>query len=370
MTPLPYLSFAFVNRNDGYGGDLEQRIAKFIEYYAWYAQRWPGLFEFVICDWNPPADRPRLREAFRWQDLGDVLHVEVPAEVHQRVSGPQGRKMQDYIGRNVAIRRGRGRVALVLNLDLFVSVSILQLVARRALSEQHFYRADRCDFDFEPCRHLAAAAFEATAADAVFAVHRRHRSHEQHISVPATRAELIRLGSGLEPGDRVDEELGLIACQAAERLRARDSRLSRWWRAHPWSRPVLHRWHGAFVADDYHRSFFLHTNASGDFILAPRRAFDEIRGMCESTSFYMHLDSYAIVQLFAAGYAQVIFAQPHRVYHADHDRSARAGVMEGMTWPQHEGVLSAILRGEQSHRMNGENWGLADAALPQWRLGA
>jgi malate/lactate dehydrogenase len=71
----------------------------------------------------------------------------------------------------------------VLNQDIFVSDSILQLVARRALSEQHFYRADRCDFDFEPCRHLAAAAFEATAADAVFAVHRRHRSHEQHISV-------------------------------------------------------------------------------------------------------------------------------------------------------------------------------------------
>ena len=46
----PYVSVAFVNRNDNYGGDLAARIEKFIGYYSDYARRWPGLFEFVICD--------------------------------------------------------------------------------------------------------------------------------------------------------------------------------------------------------------------------------------------------------------------------------------------------------------------------------
>ena len=48
----PYVSVAFVNRNDNYGGDLAARIEKFIGYYSDYARRWPGLFEFVICDWR------------------------------------------------------------------------------------------------------------------------------------------------------------------------------------------------------------------------------------------------------------------------------------------------------------------------------
>ncbi len=66
---VPYVSIAFVNRNDGYGGDLEERISKFIDYYARYTDRWPDLFEFVIVDWNPPTDRKTLAEAYSWESL-------------------------------------------------------------------------------------------------------------------------------------------------------------------------------------------------------------------------------------------------------------------------------------------------------------
>lgn len=369
MTQRPYVSFAFVNRNDGYGGDLEQRIAKFIEYYAQYARRWPGLFEFVICDWNPPPDRPRLRDAFPWGDLGDVLHVEVPPEVHERIAGAAGRKMQDYIGRNVAIRRGRGEYSLVLNQDIFVSDSILQVIARRALSSGHYYRADRCDFDFEPCRAVPIAQFESTALRTVFLVHRRHRSDKDAISVEVNDATLMASGSGREPGDRLDSRTGTILCRAATRLRDRNRRCLALWNKHPWLRLPLRRWHSSYRQDWYQRRFRLHTNASGDFILAPREAFDRIHGMYETTAFYMHLDGYAIVQLFAAGYEQAIFAQPHRIYHADHDRSARSGVRESMAWPEHEAVLSSILRGDRDFRLNGGDWGLAAESLPEWRLG-
>lgn len=370
MTEQPYVSFAFVNRNDGYGGDLEQRIARFIEYYAQYARRWPGLFEFVICDWNPPQDRPRLRDAFRWADLGNVLHVEVPPEVHLRVAGPGSRKMQDYIGRNVAIRRGRGEFSLVLNQDIFISDSILQVLGRRALSPQHFYRADRCDFDFEPCRSIPIGQFEQAALQTVFMVHRRHGADTDPISVAVTKATVESEGSGRERGDRYDSATGAILCRRATRLRDRNQRWFAAWQRQPWMRLALRYWHRSYRQDYYQRRFRLHTNASGDFILAPRKAFDRIHGMNETTAFYMHLDGYAITQLFAAGFEQAIFAQPHRVYHADHDRSARAGVPENMTWPEHEAVLSSILRGDRDFRLNGPDWGLAAESLPEWRLGA
>ncbi len=38
----PHVSIAFVNRNDGYSGDLEERISEFIDYYApLHLSRWP-----------------------------------------------------------------------------------------------------------------------------------------------------------------------------------------------------------------------------------------------------------------------------------------------------------------------------------------
>jgi hypothetical protein len=362
----PYVSIAFVCRNDGYGGDLEARIEKFIEYYGFHARRNPGLYEFVICDWNPPADRLPLRSAFPWHELGNVLHVEVPRSVHEKIGGPGARPMLDYIGRNVAMRRGRGKYVLVLNQDIFVSESILAFIAERRLRRDTFYRADRCDFDFNQCRDVPAKAFEAAALNSTFAIHRRHRSDDAAISLNATADQLIAVQSRAEIGDDPEVTDGLIFCDAAV-LRSKSDWWSAWrWKWLPFARAELTDWHATYVDPAYYRQFYLHTNASGDFILAPRRAFDQIHGLCEATNFYMHLDSYAIIQLFSAGYRPAIFGYPHRVYHADHDRSARADARENVTWDEHEATFSKIARGERSYAMNDENWGLGNVELKMW----
>jgi GT2 family glycosyltransferase len=359
----PYISVAFVNRNDGYGGDLEDRIGKFISYYARFTDRWPGLFEFVVVDWNPPTDRAELAEAFQWERLGSVTHVTVPPDLHAVVAGERGRKMLDYFGRNVAIRHSTGEYSLVLNQDIFISETILSYLAARSLSDKHFYRADRCDFDFEPCRDRPPESLEDCAARSTFMVHRRHRSTDEPISVAATSSSIDELGFFLEAGDVFDPATGIIHCGSAdlERRYTRNQLLR--WRFMPWRRKALASWMEMYKSERYHRQFYLHTNAAGDFLLAPRKAFVAIHGFLESLEIYMHTDSYAMVQLAAAGYRQAIFTRPHRVYHADHDRSARMGFVEAMSWTDHEKVLSRIMRGEQSFRLNGESWGLADRAL-------
>lgn len=361
---VPYISVAFVNRNDGYGGDLEERIAKFIDYYARYADRWPGLFEFVIVDWNPPAERPGLADAFEWEKLGDVTHVCVPPGVHAAVAGQRGRKMLDYFGRNVAIRHSHGEFSLVINQDIFISESILELMARRGLSKKHFYRADRCDFDFEPCRNKPVEALEACASSTTFVVHRRHSSSDEPISVEGTPSALDKIGYSLETGDVLDPASGVIDCLSVTRELQHTRRQLLRWRFLPWRRKVLRPWKEGYESGAFHRRFYLHTNAAGDFLLAPREAFLKIHGFLESVEVYVHTDSYALLQLAAAGYRQAIFAQPHRVYHADHDRSARAGFIEGMSWADHEKALSQIIRGDRSFCLNANSWGLADKALP------
>ncbi len=365
MSYSPYCSIAFTNRNDGYGGDLERRIERFIEYYGYYAKKFPGIFEFVICDYNPPADRPPLREAFNWSECGDVTHVVVPQDTHLSRYGTSARKMLDYIGRNVAIRRGRGEFTLVVNQDIFPSDSIMLEIAGKRLSSRHFFRADRCDFDFEPCRNVPIQDFEATALDNVFCVHRRHRPSDEPISVPAQKGDLVAKGSGMELGDFRDGNSGAAYCHGAALIWRNDRQL----RLLPSTLDTreMQVWREQFESDRYQRGFFLHTNASGDFILAPRAAFDAIFGMPETADFYMHLDAYAIVQLFAAGYEQAIYLQPHRVFHADHDRSGRNDANESMSWSEHERELSRILRGDRGYRFNGPDWGLIDENLPTWR---
>ena len=365
-TADPYVSVAFVNRNDGYGGDLELRMARFIEYYAPYTRRWPGLFEFVVCDWNPPPDKKPLREAFDWAALGDVLHVTVPPEVHRRVAGARGRPMLDYFGRNVAIRRSRGVFSLVINQDIYVGGSVLELISRKALSERHFYRADRRDFDFGPCRDLPGDRMEAAAARQVFAIHRRHSSAGLEISPRVEPSTAEAAASGMEAGDVLDPATGIVDCRSAQRRRRTDRLYDLLWRG-GWRFGAHRAWRREWLDPGYYTRFYLHTNASGDFLLAPRAAFERIQGMLESTEIYMHTDSYAVMQLFAAGWRMAVFDRRHAVYHADHDRSARAGFDEAMSFAQHEAVFSDIVRGTRSWTLNGPDWGLGDLELPTAR---
>jgi hypothetical protein len=323
---------------------------QFIDYYAYYTRKWPELFEFIICDWNPPSDKPRLEEAYPWEQLGRVTHVVVPPEVHATLAGDRGRKILDYVGRNVSARRAIGKFILVLNQDIFVSESILSLLAQRKLSQRYFYRADRCDFHLPTCIGLPAQEFEKAATEQVFAIHRRHSSADLPISVDATPKRLVELGSRLESGDRFDYETGIIFCASDLPLHVRS-----------YKQKLVEK-------HECLRRLHLHTNASGDFLLVPRAAFFAIHGMPETTEFYMHLDSYAVVQLFCAGLKQAIFLQPHRVLHADHDRSDRSDFLETLSWSEHERRLTEMILRERTFRLNPRDWGLAQFRLPTKKI--
>jgi hypothetical protein len=101
-------------------------------------------------------------------------------------------------------------------------------------------------------------------------------------------------------------------------------------------------------------------------VIASKEAWEKIHGFPEDPSFYMATDAYGIFQLFAAGYDQAIFMQPHRIFHADHDRSGRAGFVEPDPI-NHDRKYYEILKGQVSYAcFNDTNWGLANYALKFW----
>lgn len=357
----PYVTISFANRNDNYGGFLAERIQLFIDYYAHFVKQYPDIFEFVIIDYNPPADKAKLRDAFDWSVLGHVIHCEVSPEVHAAIPGASIRKIQDYIGRNIGLRYGTAPFAMVLNQDIFISSSIMDEIAKKRLSAFHFYRADRCDFNLEPCKGKPALEFEKLAEQNTFVIHRRHASNYKEISPEVTSQNVVKEGSRPEPGDTFDPVLNVVFCTES---RARQIKDNLEFGKRPVGAPTSQR-EAIFQHNQYYFVFCIHTNACGDFVLASKEAWAKVRGFPEDTSFYMQTDAYGVFQLFAAGYDQAIFMQPHRIYHADHDRSGRAGFVEP-EYEVHEKCFNDIIKGKAPCYINDVHWGLENYALRFW----
>lgn len=346
----PYLSVVFVNRNDQYTPDQKQRITKFIEFYSYYNKKYDGLFEFIICDWNPPPDKTPLKEAYPWEELGNVTHFTVPRAVHDELCPDQSRPILDYIGRNACVRRSSAPFILVINQDIFLSSSILKFLSKRRLSEKHFYRADRCDFvfDYEDNFH-AWDKFDAYAQNTAIYRHIRPLSIKDAMSHSIQKGEFNAIFTQKKP---FEHKINSIIYSDF----------------YTYIRKLYNFYHRTSTffghsIEKYYRRFYLHTNASGDFLITPKKAFFDVHGFVESSTFYMHLDSYMCFQLFAAGYKQAILAYEHTVFHSHHSRSGREGRSESMEYKEHEQIFDQLCLGTRTYQFNSTSWGLRNYQL-------
>lgn len=341
----PYIAVVFANRNDGYTLDQEKRIRKFIEYYSYYNEKYDGLFEFIICDWNPPVEKKPLRDAYNWDDLGYVSHLTVSSEIHRQLCPDNSRPILDYTARNVCIRRASAPFILVINQDIFLSSSILEFLSRRALSDQYFYRADRCDFEFDYDQDFKDwAIFDEYAKKRALYKHIRPTSYNKPMSQELNSADFDRIYTQKK---QTEYKLNTIIYSDF----------------YSYFRKIYNGYYNLLRCfnrqkDGYFQKFFLHTNASGDFLIAPKKAFYDVNGFVETYRFYMHLDSYICIQLFSAGYKQAILAHPHTVFHSHHSRSAREGRSESMGYLDHTREWDQICLGKRSYKINPESWGL------------
>ncbi len=150
MTPPsePYLSLVVATRNDDHGGNLLGRTQIFLDGWLTHARRYNIPSELIFVEWNPPADRPPLAEALKWPaDFGPcaVRIIEVPADVHQRYQHAAGLPLYQMIGKNVGIRRARGRFVLATNIDILFSNELAAFLGAQQLQANRLYRVDRFD---------------------------------------------------------------------------------------------------------------------------------------------------------------------------------------------------------------------------------
>ena len=144
----PYFSLVVAARNDNHGGNMLGRMQAMFDSWIDQAERYGLSSEIIVVEWNPPADRPRLRDSLRWPPgpkCCQVRFIEVPAEVHARFQNAAAIPLHQMIAKNAGIRRARGEFVLATNLDIIFSAELMEFLAERSLATGVMYRMDRHD---------------------------------------------------------------------------------------------------------------------------------------------------------------------------------------------------------------------------------
>lgn len=332
----PYLSIVVASRNDVYGGDFLGRMQRFVKVFFGFLSDYPFEAELIVVEWNPPNDRPSLLEAIRWPNLPQnvgVRLVEVPHEIHRQVPNCDKIALYEYLAKNVGVRRAKGQFILVTNPDVLVSKALFSYLALRRLDHRFFYRMDRYDFRGSPPSDAGPEDIFDYAIQRIFQAN-------------------VRIGN------RTD---GRMRVGSLRRLYARYSGnwqgSYRWFEISATREPVVcleYNNNGAYGG--------IHTNASGDFLLASSESWKGIRGFPEFFDTFTHLDSYACHQFKALGLGQALLVPPCMLLHEEHSREEhlRRPVRSNSKW---EDDLRAIRNGRLGPALNGHAWGLAGETL-------
>ena len=83
----PYLSIVITSRNDDHGGNMLRRMQVSLGGLLEQLEKYRIESELILVDWNPPADKPLLKDVVKWPDklrYCTIRVIVVPSSIHQR----------------------------------------------------------------------------------------------------------------------------------------------------------------------------------------------------------------------------------------------------------------------------------------------
>jgi hypothetical protein len=338
----PYLSIVAVSRSDDHGAGLLQRMQHFIDCLSEQVNQIGIPVELILVEWNPPTDRPSLYQALSWPSPSEYFSVRiitVPPEVHKKFQHSEKLPLFQMIGKNIGIRRAKGRFILATNIDIIFSNELMQFIAKRQLEPGIFYRVDRIDVD----SHIPAG-----------------KSIEEKLDF--CRTHVIRVNS----------KYYLASASNFKAL-------------------IVDIAHNPALLGYYFKNLFyklkiprLHYNACGDFTLMAREDWEMLKGYPELEIFSLHIDSLFLMSAYYSGFHELIWEPPMEIYHIEHS------IGTGITPGRGQKILFQRLDGEQIPYLswrdcvtlaqkyrnqkkntgavveyNPESWGLEGTALPE-----
>jgi hypothetical protein len=394
----PYLSIVVTTRNDDHGGSLLRRTQTFVNALLAQCRRHDLAAELVIVEWNPPADRPRLRDALRWPadfGPGQVRFIEVPESVHLRYSSAKALPLYQMIAKNVGIRKARGQFILATNIDILFSEELAAHLARRELQGGLMYRIDRYDVMTdvptdapveERLAYCETHVIRVNARGVTFAVtpDGARAPGMQHADLAPALAAVSPPSARMRWSEFFSKLKGVL-----RRAAGNDPVITVWVPVPGFVRRLLRFVLGADEqscvpaateeGNAAERSPDLHTNACGDFTLMAREHWFDLRGYPEWDLYSFDIDSVLCHAAHHGGAREVVLESPMRIYHIEHGSGSgwtpegekllfERLRQQGVAWLPHADleVWAAQMRRLNCPMIfNRENWGLSDFQFPE-----
>lgn len=311
------LSIVVTTRNDTHVEQMQERTEAFLNNIEYLSNKYQVNTELIIVEWNPPEDRPPVSEAYKFPANNQFLTIRIVTvtnDIHWSYDFSKNFPLFQMIGKNVGIRRSRGKFVLATNIDVLLSEKLFRYITNNDLSKNTLYRSDRWDID------------------------------RDILNSPDPERQLSRA-----PG----MVLTINSCKHSTNPQQ------------PQASNVKYN-----ITKESHHYPNLHYMACGDFQMLHRDDWLTLRGYYELDAYSVHLDSVFAISCFHAGLAETII--PYEHYHIDHstgDWSKKTFVSNKGKELKHISMESlAALNSLQNHigylNLN-DNWGLGGTDLPE-----
>jgi hypothetical protein len=324
-----YLSIVATTRNDNHGGDLLKRTCAFINSVYQQSSRFNFPVELIIVEWNPPKDKPLLKEDLIKppEDCPTTLRIiTVPEEIHNTYRFADSIPLYQMIAKNVGIRRANGEFVLCTNIDILFSNANFEMLAAKDLKKGRYYRANRCDVPKEVMGH------EDLSDQLKYA--------EKNI--------LRRMGN--TPGHEAISGPPIMFRSAIVASLFNRAALFGW--------KLIHKGQFPHIVVDF--------MACGDYTLMSKEDWMRIEGYVELDMYSIHVDSMALWSCNALGIEQQIFPYRACVYHIDHEDGWESNdLVQTIKFLSNKPSLdySIVHRAGMKLVSEGKNWGLNK---PDW----
>lgn len=322
----PSISFVVAGRNDNYGGDFLQRMQTFINLLSHQLDANGADGELVVVEWNPPADRPLLKDVLAWPEGMKARVFVVGEEMHEMFRNPNKVPIFDHIARNVGIRRARGQYVLATNPDVIYNTKLAEFLVSERLERGCYYRVDR--YDVTTALPATSDAREILAFCA------------SHFSKVDLRGGSVGVPFG------TSGKMGQLG-----------------WEIERWLHELLSRILRPFRLED-----MMYTNAAGAFVLMNRDHWFDLRGFPE-VPIVTQYDAYVVAEAYSMGLRLVQLPSSLRMYHLDHGRSWPASPGAKDIYEQWVRDARKMLSSKKPEMVNGENWGLGGLDLTEYSYG-
>lgn len=338
-----YISIVATTRNDNHGGDLLRRTSAFVNNVYEQAKKHKVSIELIIVEWNPPVDKPLLKEILPKPE-GEIpvllKYVVVPKDIHDKYNNSDTMPLYQMIAKNVGIKRAEGEYILCTNIDILFSDASFIFFARKSLEKGKYYRANRCDIP------KAVLNIESVNDQLKYA--------ESHII----------------------KRLGKIRTQETLQLSDSPKFLSKFITLLNFL--VLKLWKITHKGKFPH--FTIDFNACGDFTMMSRNDWEDIQGYPELDMYSIHIDSMGLWAANALGKTQEILPKDACIYHIYHEDGWESDdPIKTIKFLENKPSLdySIVFRGGmqliahgKSWNLNEENWGMKNVDLPEYVFSA